>query len=52
MYSGFAAKFASLELLVLSSRRSLERLFVMPNAPDQKRAKMNAIKKYTAAPVF
>jgi hypothetical protein len=22
------------------------------NAPDQKRAKMNAIKKYTAAPVF
>jgi len=26
--------------------------FSMPNAPDQKRAKMNAIKKYTAAPVF
>jgi hypothetical protein len=24
----------------------------MANAPDQKRAKMNAIKKYTAAPVF
>jgi hypothetical protein len=22
------------------------------NAPDQRRAKMNAIKKYTAAPVF
>jgi hypothetical protein len=37
MYSGFAAKFASLEFLVLSSRRSLKRLFVKPNAPDQKR---------------